>query len=105
MSAICDFYIECSEKNLCPVEDRTAIPPPYKRKRIVVENRWGDPIEVDGVSVADAIRWCNSDLPLPGGMREFLRDFAGCERCDTCGATGYSHYFVYTGETLCPDCS
>lgn len=108
MSAVCDFYIECSERGIFPLERDKPRPAGVRLRMFYATNRWGSRFRVTGVSVADAINWWNDrPIPAPKGMREFLEDFCDCPRCPECGQIGRSHYFVatYDGEQMCVDCA
>lgn len=110
MSRVCDFYIECAEHGIFPLESDKPRPAGVTLRQFTTSDYRGEPMVVTGVSTADAIDWWNAhhdrEVPAPGGLREWLEDFAGCERCDDCGAVGRTHHFVNTGaETLCIDCA
>jgi hypothetical protein len=110
MSAVCDFYIECSERGIFPLERNVPRPAGVKLRAFTTVTRFGERMRVTGIGLADAIRWWNAhhdrEVPAPAGLREFLEDFAGCLRCDECGQVGLAHYFVRSshGETFCMDC-
>ena len=72
MSAICDFYIECAERNVCPIEDMSRVPPHIPRVGIVVKSRRGDDIDVTGITLADAFAWEGR----PQEVSDFLETFA-----------------------------
>jgi len=107
MSAVCDFYIGCSERGIFPLEQSVPRPAGVKLRAFETVTRFGERMRVTGIGIADAIRWSNDrEVPAPAGMREFLEDFAGCLWCDDCGQIGLAHYFVRSrhDETFCMDC-
>lgn len=110
MSRVCDFYIECAEHGIFPLEADKPRPTGMTLRQFTTSDYHGEPMIVTGIGTADAVRWWNArhdrEVPAPVGLREWLEHFAGCERCDDCGAVGQPHYFVDTGaETLCIDCA
>lgn len=110
MSKTCDFYMECAERGIFPLESDKPRPTGVRLRQFTTTDFYGKPMIVTGIGVSDCINWWNAkpnrEVPVPTGMREFLEDFAGCQRCHDCGCVGRSHYFVETGdETLCVDCA
>ena len=109
MSRVCDFYIECAEQGIFPLEADKPRPAGVALRQFTTSDYSGEPMVVTGITTADAIAWWNAkhdrEAPAPVGLLEWLEDFAGCERCDACGLVGRPHYFVNAGaETLCVDC-
>ena len=109
MSAVCDFYIECAEKDCVPIEryrDTEMPPTRFSLKNVPVQTRRGGVRLVTGICVADAIAWANSG-DAPAYVVSFLETFAGCGVCADCGCVGQPHYFVTSldGENLCVDCA
>lgn len=111
MSAVCDFYIECGERGIFPLEASTPRPAGVRLRVFWAKTRWGERFRVTGINVADAIDWWNAghdrEVPAPVGLREFLVDFAECRQCDACGKIGRSTYFpiINSPEELCVDCA
>ena len=110
MSKTCDFYLECAEHGIFPVEADKPRPAGVRLRQFTTRDYRGEPMVVTGVGTADAINWWNAkhdrEVPAPAGMREWREDVAGCPCCDDCGCVGQPHYFVNTGaETLCVDCA
>ena len=111
MSAVCDFYIECSERGVFPLEASVPRPGGVKLRAFWTKNRWGERFRVTGISVRDAIKWWNAghdrEVPAPAGMKDFLTCFCECELCDACGTVGRRHYFpiINSPEILCVDCA
>ena len=106
MSQVCDFYIECGEKDCVPVESWTEVPAGVERTWITVTNRRGEPITVTGVTVAGAIAWAGMPGGAPDYIVSFLTTFAGCHACPQCGLVGQPTYFLMSldGERLCAEC-
>ena len=106
MSQICDFYLECAERGVCPVFESDTIPAGIVRRSITVENRRGEPIAVEGIDIEDAALWVNGGT-APEGVREFLEMFAGYQTCPECRCLARSWYFVVPcgGEALCLECA
>jgi len=111
MSAVCDFYIECSERGVFPLEASKPRPAGMKLRVFYAKTRSGERFRVTGINVADAIKWWNAghdrEVPAPVGMREFLLDFCDLNQCDACGQIGRPHYFpiINSPEELCADCA
>ena len=111
MSAVCDFYIECGERGVFPMEASKPRPAGVKLRTFYAKTRWGEKFRVTGISIADAIDWWNAghdrEVPAPEGMREFLTDFTDCKRCDCCGQIARPYYFpiLCSPEQLCCDCA
>jgi hypothetical protein len=111
MSAVCDFYIECGERGLFPLEASKPRPAGVALKVFYAKTRWGERFRVTGIRVADAIDWWNQlsdrEVPAPQGMREFLIDFTDCRQCDCCGQIARPYYFpiICSPEQLCCDCA
>jgi hypothetical protein len=111
MSAVCDFYIECSQRGIFPLERNVPRPAGVKLRAFTTVTRFGERMRVTGIGLADAIRWWNAhhdrEVPVPAGLREFLEDFAGCLRCDDCGQIGLAWFFpvICSPERLCADCA
>ena len=111
MSAIADFYMECAERGVFPLEADKPRPAGMRLRTIYTLLRTGRRMRVTGISTSDAIEWWNKwrngdrAVPAPPGMREWLEDFAGCERCG-CGTVARPFYFADTldGERVCLDC-
>lgn len=109
MGAVCDFYIECAEKDCVPIEryrDTEMPPTRFSLKNVSVQTRRGSVRLVTGISVADAIEWANSG-DAPAYVASFLETFAWCEVCAECGCVGQPHYFAMSGhgERFCVDCA
>lgn len=109
MSAVCDFYIECSERGIFPLEASAVRPSGVQLKTIYVKNRDGSRMRVTGISVREAIKWINKrDIPVPVGMIDFLECFADCDRCDGCGCVDRSDHFFFNpefAERFCSECA
>lgn len=111
MSKTCDFYIECAEQGIFPLEADRPRPAGVKLRQFTTIDYLGQPMVVTGVGTADAIQWWNAkhdrEVPAPAGLLEWLTDFAGCGHCDDCGCVGRPHYFAMSGhgERLCVDCA
>lgn len=107
MSATADFYADCAERGVFPLEADKPRPAGMRLRTIYVPLRTGRRMRVTGVATADAIEWWNGDraVPVPAGMIEWLEHFAGCERCG-CGTVARKVYFANTldGERVCLDC-
>lgn len=102
MSATKDFYFECAENGVYPVDEtRSTIPAWAKRRSFEATARDGSTFLVTGISVSDACSLWNS------GWREqdigfFLSCFCGFSQCPHCGRVGHGHFFV--GQS-CVDCA
>ena len=111
MSKTCDFYIECAEQGIFPLEADRPRPAGVKLRQFTTSDYLGQPMVVTGVGTADAIKWWNAkhdrEVPAPAGLLEWLTDFAGCGHCDDCGCVGRPHYFAMSGhgERFCVDCA
>lgn len=104
MSAVCDFYIDCASRGLCPVAGLDPLPAGIVRRTITVESRRGEPVAVEGIDVEDAVILANAGT-APDGVREFLATFCGYRSCHDCGCVAGSWYFVNCGDAIrCVDC-
>lgn len=82
MSATADFYQECADNDIVPLDRSTDCPDKYPRKHATIEARRG-PVDVTGISIVDALHWANDGAPR--WVVDFLACFHDAEECEDCG--------------------